>query len=121
MVPTVSAGRASAAFVAAIALLGLAGCGTDHGQANALTACHTFASANGGGLTPTALTAKLTLAAHYAGKASKQSSQWDGLQSSLAQFATASTKATLPAATKSALLDARKVIDGSCEVAARGY
>jgi hypothetical protein len=43
------------------------------------------------------------------------------LQSSLAQFAAASRQATLPAATQSALSDARKVIDGACAVAARGY
>ena len=109
------------AVLAAAALAGLTGCGTDHGQANALTACHEFAYANGGGLDQADLTAKLSTAVHYAGKASKQSSQWDTLQSSLAQFAEASTQASIPAATKSALIDARKVIDGSCEIAARGY
>lgn len=99
----------------------VAACGTDHGQANALTACHEFAYANGGGLSPADLTAKLSTAVHYAGKASKQSPQWETLQSSLAQFAAASTQPTVPAATKSALLDARKVIDSSCVIAARGY
>ncbi len=112
------------AVLAAATLLvtgGLAGCGTDHGQANALTACHEFAYADGGGLSATDLTAKLSTAVHYAGKASKQSAQWDQLQSSLAQFAQASTQASVPAATKSALVDARKVIDSSCELASRGY
>jgi hypothetical protein len=99
----------------------IAGCGTDHGQANALTACHEFAYANGGGLSHADLTAKLSKALHYAGKASKQSAQWDTLQSSLAQFAAASQQATVPAATRSALVDARKVIDSSCVIAARGY
>jgi hypothetical protein len=111
----------SALLVAAAGIAGVAGCGTDHGQANALAACHTFASANGGGLSASAKTAKLTAAADWAAKASKQSARWDVLQSSLAQFATASRQVKLPAATQSALRDARKVIDGSCAVAARGY
>jgi hypothetical protein len=121
MVGPVSARRTvlAAAGVAVLALA--AGCGTDHGQANALTACHEFAFANGGGLTQADLTAKLSTAVHYAGKASKQNAQWDTLQSSLAQFAAASAQATVPAATKSALADARKVIDSSCVIAARGY
>jgi hypothetical protein len=117
----VSLRRAVAAPLALLSVLTLAGCGTDHGQAKALTACHTFASANGGGLTDTARTAKLTKAADWAAKASKQSAQWDLLHSSLDQFAAASAKATVPAATKSALVDARKVIDSACEIAARGY
>ncbi|MDX6221213.1 MAG: hypothetical protein QOD91_267 [Frankiales bacterium] len=111
----------SALLVAAAGVAGVTGCGTDHGQAKALTACHTFSSANGGGLTAAAKTAKLTLAADWAARASKQSARWDVLQSSLAQFAAASRQATLPAATQSALSDARKVIDGACAVAARGY
>ncbi|MDX6256952.1 MAG: hypothetical protein QOJ11_3286 [Frankiales bacterium] len=111
----------SAVLIAAAGIAGVAGCGTDHGQAKALTACHTFASANGGGLSASAKTAKLALAADWATRASKQSARWDVLQSSLAQFATASREATLPAATQSALRDARKVIDSSCAVAARGY
>ena len=122
MVGPVSARRtvlAAAAGVAALALT--AACGTDHGQANALTACHEFANANGGGLTQSDLTAKLSTAVHYAGKATKQSAQWDTLASSLAQFAAASTQASVPAATKAVLVDARKVIDSSCEIAARGY
>jgi hypothetical protein len=109
----------AAAGVAALALT--AGCGTDHGQANALTACHEFSYANGGGLSQADLTAKLSTAVHYATKATKQSAQWDTLQSSLAQFAAASTQASLPAATKAVLVDARKVIDSSCVIAARGY
>jgi hypothetical protein len=118
----VSARRTVAiALVVPAGLLGLAGCGTDHGQAKALTACHTFASANGGGLSDSAMTAKLSLAVTWAAKASKQSPRWDLLQSSLTQFASASTQPSLSAATQSALRDARKVIDSSCEMAARGY
>jgi hypothetical protein len=109
-----------AAVIGALTLAATAGC-TDHGQANALTACHKFASANGGGLDAADLTAKLSLAVHYAGKASKQSAQWDTLQSSLAQFVNASTENPVPAATRTALLDARKAIDSSCELAAKGY
>jgi hypothetical protein len=103
------------------ALLGLAGCGTDHGQAKALTACHTFSSANGGGLTDSARTAKLSLAVSWAARATKQSPQWDLLRSSLSQFADASTQPSPSAATQSALRDAHKVIDSACELAARGY
>jgi hypothetical protein len=125
MVGPVSARRTVLAAVHAGMALAVAtyvaGCGTDHGQANALTACHEFAYANGGGLSPADLTAKLSTAVHYAGKASKQNAQWETLQSSLAQFAEASTQASVPAATKSALIDARKVIDSSCVIAARGY
>ena len=106
---------------AAITLLGAVGCGTDRGQANALTACHVFASANGGGLTTTALTAKLSKAVDYAGKASRQNAQWDILQSSIAQFVAASTQTPVPAGTVTVLRTARKVIDSSCELAARGY
>jgi hypothetical protein len=112
--------------VAALALLAfpvltLAGCGTDHGQAKALTACHTFSSANGGGLSDSARTAKLAKAVDWATRATKQSPQWDTLQSSLNQFAKASAETTVPAATQSALRDAKKVIDSACEIAARGY
>ncbi len=105
----------------AVGLVGLTGCGTDHGQAKALTACHTFASANGGGLSDSAKTAKLSLAASWAAKASKQSAQWDLLSSSLAQFVDASRQPALTTATQSALRDARKVIDNSCVLANRGY
>jgi hypothetical protein len=112
---------ALAAVAAALTMVGVAGCGTDHGQADALVACHKFASANGGGLTPTALTAKLSLAVHWAGMASKSSARWDTLQSSLAQFVAASTENPVPAETKSTLVTARTVIDSSCEIAARGY
>ena len=122
MVAVVSARRAvSVTVIAAAALFGLTGCGTDHGQAKALTACHKFASANGGGLDPADLTAKLTVAAQWAAKASKQSPQWDELEASIGQFVSASSVATPSAATQSALVDARKVIDNSCEIAARGY
>jgi hypothetical protein len=120
----VSPRRAVAALLLVPPLLALAGCGTDHGQAKALTACHTFSSATsagGGGLTGTERTAKLAEAADWAAKASRQSPQWDLLHTSLAQYAKASTQAALPAATQSALRDARKVIDSSCEIAARGY
>ena len=110
-----------AAVIGAATLVGAVGCGTDHGQANALTACHEFAYANGGGLSHADLSAKLNKALRYAGKASKQNAQWDSLQSSLAQYVAASTQATVPAATRSALVDARKVIDSSCVIAARGY
>ena len=113
--------RRAAAALLVLPLLTLAGCGTDHGQAKALTACHTFSSANGGGLSDSDRTAKLTKAVDWATKASKQSAQWDTLQSSLSQFAKASTQPTLPAATKAALRDAKKVIDSACEIAARGY
>jgi len=105
-------------------VLGLAGCGSDHGQAKALAACHTFASAtnsDGGGLTGPERTAKLRTAADWAAKASKQSPEWDALHDSLAQYAKASAQASLPAAAQSALRDARKLIDSSCSVAARGY
>jgi hypothetical protein len=107
--------------VVTLPLLSVAGCGTDHGQAKALTACHTFSSANGGGLSGAARTAKLTKAVDWATKASKQSPQWDTLQSSLTQFAKASTQPTMPPATQAALRDAKKVIDSACEIAARGY
>ena len=117
-----SARRTFAALATAVvAAVGLAGCGTDHGQAKALTACHTFASANGGGLSAAARTAKLSTAADWAAKASKQSPQWDLLHSSLAQFVEASRQPTPSAATQAALSDARKVIDSSCVLAARGY
>jgi hypothetical protein len=109
------------ALIVAAGLLGLAGCGTDHGQAKALTACHTFSSANGGGLTAPARTAKLTLAVSWASRAVKQSDQWDLLRSSLSQFADASTQPSPSAATQNALRDAHKVIDNACELAARGY
>lgn len=109
------------AVITVMALLGLTGCGTDHGQAKALTACHKFASANGGGLDPAALTAKLALADQWAAKASRQSAQWDELEASIGQFVSASSVPTPSAATQSALVDARKVIDNSCEIAARGY
>jgi hypothetical protein len=112
---------ALAAVLGAASLVGTAACGTDHGQANALTACHEFAYAKGGGLSQVDQTAKLSTAVHYAVKASKQNAQWDTLQSSLAQFAAASAQASVPAATRSALVDARKVIDSSCVIAARGY
>ena len=110
-----------AAVLGGAALAATAACGTDHGQANALTACHEFAYAGGGGLSRADQTAKLSTAVHYAGKASKQNAQWDTLASSLAQFAAASAQATVPTATRSALVDARKVIDSSCVIAARGY
>ena len=109
------------AVILPAALLGIAGCGTDHGQAKALTACHTFSSADGGGLSDSARTAKLDVAVSWATKATKQSAQWDLLRSSLSQFAAASTQASPSAATQDALRDAHKVIDSSCELAARGY
>jgi hypothetical protein len=118
----VSARRTIAALaLAAAAGVTVTGCGTDHGQAKALTACHTFASANGGGLSAAARTAKLSLAADWAAKASRQSPQWDLLHTSLTQFVQASREATASAATQSALSDARKVIDSSCVLAAKGY
>ncbi|MDX6207137.1 MAG: hypothetical protein QOE76_2178 [Frankiales bacterium] len=109
------------ALIVPAGLLGVAGCGTDHGQAKALTACHTFSSANGGGLTDAARTAKLSLALSWAAQATKQSPQWDLLRSSLSQFAAASTQASPSVATQNALRDAHKVIDNACELAARGY
>jgi hypothetical protein len=102
-------------------LLTVTACGSDHGQAKALTACHTFASANGGGLSGSARTAKLTKAVDWAARASKQSPQWDLLHSSLSQFAKASAQPSVPPATQAALRDAKKVIDSACEIAARGY
>jgi hypothetical protein len=117
----VPARRAASAGLLVAAALGLAGCGTDHGQANALAACHLYASANGGGLSPSALTAKLSDAAHYAGKASKQSAQWDTLEASIDRFVIASRQPSSATVVSTALQDAKKVIDSSCEVAARGY
>ena len=113
--------RAASAAVLAAAALSLAGCGSDHGQANALAACHLYASANGGGLSPSALTAKLSDAARYASKASNQSARWDTLQASIDRYVAASRHPSASAAASTALLDAKKVIDSSCAVAARGY
>jgi len=117
----VSARLAAAAGVLLAAVVGLTGCGSDHGQANALAACHLYSSAKAGGLSASALTAKLTEAARFAGKASKQSAQWDTLQSSLAQLVAASRAAATPKPSTTALQDSAKVIDSSCAIAARGY
>ncbi len=116
-----SARRAAPVGVLLAAVVGLTGCGTDHGQGNALAACHLYSSAKGGGLSPTALTAKLAEAARYAGKASKQSAQWDTLQASLTQLVTASKQSASMVPTTVALQDAGKVIDSSCGIAAQGY
>ena len=105
---------------AAVAVL-VTGCGA-HGQPDALEACKAYTNATTGVVDRHDREAGLAEAERWAAKAADKGAQWQQLLQALRSYhAAVQTSGSDRATADRRLADARALINGSCQAAAKGY